>query len=111
MKKIVALLRVSTNKQDLESQKMDLLKYLIKEGYKEDEIEWIEAKGASAVKASASYLQMLENVKESLINNNIKTLVIWHLNRLGRKKKYIQDMINWFEENKIQLICLNPFVK
>lgn len=111
MKKILALLRVSTTQQDLASQQMDILKYLTKEGYQEEEIEWIEAKGASAVKASKSYLQMLSDVKDILTTKGIKTLVIWHLNRLGRKKKYIQDMINWFVDNQIQLICLNPFVK
>ena len=48
MKKILAILRVSTEKQELESQKLELGTYLKTKGFQDKEIQWLEAKGASA---------------------------------------------------------------
>ena len=104
--KILSVLRASTVQQDLESQKEDMLKFCKEKGF--DEIVWIETKGASARKANKQYLQMLEDIKNTIINNDIKYVAFWHLNRLGRIESYIQQMKEWFIQNKIQVYIKNP---
>lgn len=108
-KKILCVLRTSTMQQEIDSQKADMLGYLLSQGYKNDEIEWLISKGASARKASKAYLQMLEQIKSIIISSTtIKCCAVWHLNRLGRIGKYLDEMKNWFIDNHIQLLCKNP---
>lgn len=108
-KKILCVIRTSTLKQEIESQKMDMINYLKSKGYKDSEIEWLEAKGASARTVNKAYLEMLDAIKSTILGSNtIKCCAVWHLNRLGRKGKYLDEMKNWFIDNHIQLICKTP---
>jgi len=108
-KKILCVLRVSTIQQEIESQKRDMVSFLQNKSYGEDEIEWIEAEGASAIKADSKYLEMLDGIKTIVSNSNtIKAVAFWHLNRLGRKKTYLDYMVNWFRDNHIQLYTKVP---
>ncbi len=109
MKKILCVLRTSTLQQEIESQKQDMLSFLLSKGYQEEEIEWLVSKGASARKASKAYLQMLEQIKSiCLTSDTIKSCAVWHLNRLGRIGKYLDEMKNWFIDNHIQLYVKTP---
>lgn len=109
-KKILAILRVSTDLQELRSQKNDMLNFLTSKGYSEEEIEWIEAKGASARKANKKYLDFIEEIKQKTGGENgIKTVALWHLNRLGRIKYYLTMMEHYFVTNQIQMYCKNGF--
>lgn len=104
MKKIIALVRVSTDKQEIESQKFEMLKYCKELKFKESEILWVEAKGASARKEDKAYKDMLEQLKSELQNTpTIKAVAMWHLNRLGRNEDTLISLKKWFIENKIQV--------
>ena len=46
MKKILCVLRTSTIRQEIESQKSDMVNFLLSKGYQEEEIEWLMSKGA-----------------------------------------------------------------
>ena len=108
-KKILCVLRTSTMQQEIESQKDDMLAFLLSKGFKDDEIEWLVSKGASARKASKAYLQMLDQIKSiCLTSPTIKSCAVWHLNRLGRIGKYLDEMKNWFIDNHIQLYVKTP---
>lgn len=108
-KKVLCVLRTSTMQQEIDSQKADMLSYLLSNGYKDDEIEWLVSKGASARKASKAYIRMLDQIKSIISSSDtIKCCAVWHLNRLGRIGKYLDEMKNWFIENHIQLLCKNP---
>lgn len=106
MKKVLCVIRESTLRQEVESQKMDMIPFLLSKGFKENEIEWMEVQGASAIKANDVYLNYLEEVKERSLC--IGCVAFWHLNRLGRQKKYITMMEAFFKTNKIQVFIKNP---
>ena len=108
MKKILAVIRESTEQQEIESQKKELTEFCISKGFKVEEIEYIAEKGASARKVNKKYLQMLEDIKTTLITKDIKCCAFWHLNRLGRVKSKIDEMQEWFVKNKIQVYIKNP---
>ena len=56
MGKILLILRVSTDAQDLEEQKREMIEFALSEGYSIDNIICREAKGASAIKINETYL-------------------------------------------------------
>ena len=108
-KKILCIVRASTEQQETESQKKELVEYCQKLGFAVDEMEFIEVAGASARKLNDKYIQMLEDIKTTLLSSNtIKSVAIWHLNRLGRVESKLHEMKEFFVNNKIQVYCKNP---
>lgn len=104
MKKILCVIRVSTTKQETESQHNDMAKWLSSMGYKENEIEWLESAGASARSLNAKYIEMLEDIKRITTTTTIKTVALWHINRLGRVESKLMEMKEFFIKNKVQLL-------
>lgn len=103
MKKILGIIRVSTDRQETESQRYELLNYIKGLGYKESEIRWIEQKGASARKENKIYLDFIERIKTTILTENIKAVAMWHLNRLGRVEGTLIHLKEWFIKNNIQV--------
>lgn len=102
-KRVIGLIRVSTTTQELESQKNDLLKYIKSKGYTEEQVIWLEFKGASAIKINDKYVQMVAELKQIILDTNIKTVFLYHLNRLGRIYTYLGFFYDFFTKNKIQV--------
>lgn len=107
-KKILGLVRASSERQEVESQKQEVKDFILSKGYKSDEIEWYVVKGASARKEDERYLQMIQDVKFKLSSLGIKAVAMWHLNRLGRTKHSLATMEDYFVDNKIQVYIKNP---
>lgn len=109
-KTILCIIRASTVAQETESQKRELVDFCKTKGFVEEEMEFIEVAGASARKLNNEYRQMLEDIKSTILTTpTIKSVALWHLNRLGRVKKCLTDMEYFFVENQIQLYVKNGF--
>ncbi len=112
MKRVIGWVRTSTDKQELDDQKKELAEFLATEGYKEDEIEWISKKGASAAKMDDEYQAMVESMKQTVIENpQIEAVAVWHLNRAFRTEKAYIDIKEFLVSNGVNLISKNPYVK
>lgn len=110
-KTILCAIRVSTERQETESQKQEMLQFCLSLGYTEDNIEWIEVAGASARKLNSKYIQMLEDIKNKILSTpTIKAAAFWHLNRLGRVESKLMEMKEWFIANRIQVFIKNPSI-
>ena len=108
-KKILCIIRASTEKQETESQKKELVAYCITKGFAVEEMAFIEVAGASARKLNDKYIQMLEDIKATLLSSpTINAVALWHLNRLGRVESKLHEMKEFFVTNKIQVYCKNP---
>lgn len=107
--KILAVIRSSTDKQETESQKNEMIEFCKSKGF--DEIEIIEVAGASAVKLNKKYIQMIEDIKSAILMNNIKYVAFWHLNRLGRNETKLAEMKEFFKTNKIQVYIKYPSIQ
>lgn len=103
---VLVFLRVSTEVQDLENQKIEMRDFVKSMGY--DNIIYIEGKGASAIKISDEYIEMYEEVKQHIINKDIDAVAVWAVNRLARSEEWFVKFKNLFIENKIQFIVKNP---
>lgn len=108
-KTILCIIRASTEKQETESQKKELVAYCKAKGFAEEQMAFIEVAGASARKLNKKYIQMLEDIKATILTNpTIKSVALWHLNRLGRVESKLHEMKEFFVTNKIQVYCKNP---
>lgn len=108
-KTILCIIRASTEKQETESQKKELVEYCKAKGFVEDEMAFIEVAGASARKLNKKYIQMLEDIKATLLTTpTIKTVALWALNRLGRVESKLHEMKEFFVAHKIQVYCKTP---
>lgn len=109
MSKVLAIIRASTDRQETESQKLELLEYLKGFGYSKESVVIIEVAGASAYKKNQKYLMMLEKIKNDILADpDIKAVGLWNLDRLGRVDDCLIEMKNWFIKHKIQLYCKSP---
>ena len=107
--KALAVLRVSTTSQQIEDQKEELYAYIKSMGY--DEIEPVEAIGASAIKLDEKYLAMADSIKEKILEGGIDAVAVWEISRLGRNEVILMGFKEFFIENKVQFICKNPSLK
>ena len=106
--KVLVFLRVSTEAQDLQDQKNEMISYVKTYGYDEKDIIFLENKGASAIKLNDKYLEMIATLKNYINNRVIDCVAVWHINRLGRSDEVLTELKNIFIKNKIQFICKNP---
>lgn len=106
-KRIIGLVRVSTDRQETESQKNELKYLLSKKGFSKEDIVWIEEK-ASATKSNEKYDNFIAEVKEKCLSDNIRNIGCWSLNRIGRRETALIDFKQFCIENKIQLYCFEP---
>lgn len=105
--RILCIIRTSTLQQELDSQHSEMELFCRSLGY--SDIVWLEAKGASARSLNKVYLELLEEVKVTILRDStINAVGLWHLNRLGRKEKYLVDMKVWFIEHNINVYIKNP---
>lgn len=107
MGKAVIFVRVSTLKQNLESQEADLRKCAIFDGFNESDIIYI-GKKESGYKLEEDEREGLEELHNLIEQEDIDTVYIWEISRLSRKPKILYSISDKLLENKIQLKCLNP---
>ncbi len=108
MKKAVLFVRVSTEKQTLESQIEALKRTAFIDGYGDSDIIVI-AKKESGVKLKEAEREGLNELKAVIESNDIDCVYIFELSRLSRDPMTlysVRDKI--FRNNKVQLKCLKP---
>ena len=69
MAKGIILTRTSTTRQEIESQKQELIDYAIADGYKKNDLIIIEGVGASATKLNDVYLAEIEKLYNTIKND------------------------------------------
>ena len=86
MAKVLCIVRSSTVAQEIETQKKELIEFARTKGYDDVDMVFIEAQGASARSLNKKYIKMLEDIKNTILNDTdeIKAVALWALNRLGR---------------------------
>lgn len=111
MKKVIALIRTSTDKQEVESQRNEVISLILSDNYKEDEIEVVGGAGASAIKLDDQYLKNLNRVYELINTGNIESVYAWGIDRIGRNEEVLMKFKNTLINNKVQLVIKNPSLK
>ena len=109
MKKVITLVRTSTNKQEIDSQIFENVEYLKKIGYDEDEIIVIGCAGASAIKVDEQYQKNINEFYTTLENTpTIELVFCWSIDRIGRNEEILMKFKNTLITKKIQLQIKEP---
>ena len=109
--KAIVVLRVSTESQEIDSQKAELVPFAAQYGYKEEDLVYVEAIGASAIKLDQKYMEMAGRIKKLILDGGIGCVFVWEISRLGRNEVILMDFKEFFIKHKIQFICKNPSLK
>ena len=97
--KTIAYLRVSTNKQELENQRLEILKYAQKEGLKINTVMELQISSRKTTKA-----RQIDSLLEALQAED--TLIVSELSRLGRSVGQIIQIVDTLIKKKIKFIAV-----
>lgn len=112
MAKAILLVRVSTTKQEIDTQKKELIEYAMADGYNKNDLIIIEGVGASAIKLNDIYLAEIENLYQTIENDkSINAVYAWEISRIGRNEEKLMQIKNFLISHKVQLVIKNPSLR
>lgn len=109
MKKVICFTRVSTTAQDLEPQKKAVKNAILSDGFKEDEIAYVEGKESGF--KDEEERETIKLLKQALEDNpEAKDIYIFAIDRLARRVSiFLSIKENILDKNGINLTFLNPY--
>lgn len=111
--KAVIWVRVSTDKQEIETQREELIKVALEDGYKKNQLIYLGAKGASAIKKNETYERELKNLENEIDNNpDVTCIYVWEVSRLIREQeKTFFDIKAKLIDKHIQFVLMQPSIR
>lgn len=107
--KAIVIIRTSTDKQEVESQKKEVIELAKSDGFTEDNIIVIGDKGASAIKEDEKYKQNISLLKSYITSDkDISCVYAWAIDRLGRREVTLFELKEYLINHKVNLIIKNP---
>ena len=82
MAQIILLIRVSTTRQEIETQRKELIELATSDGWKNEDLIFVEGVGASAIKFNKLYEKQLDELYDTLDNNDIAAVYAWEISRI-----------------------------
>ena len=111
MAQIILLIRTSTTRQEIEAQKNELIQLATSDGWKNEDLIVIEGVGASAIKFNKIYEKQLDELYNTIDNNDIAAVYAWEISRIGRDEEILMHFKNHLIQRKIQLVIKNPSLR
>lgn len=105
--KALILARVSTDKQQLESQIEKLVDEAKRLGYNKDDITIISGK-ESGVKLDIEERQTIQQMKQYIETGLYNMVLIWEVSRLARRPKVLYEVREYLIERHVNLRCMTP---
>lgn len=106
--KVIALIRVSTQQQDFQAQKEAVIREIIHDGYKEEQIKIVEGK-ESAIKNDEQHRETLNEMKRIIEGNpTVESVYVFAIDRLARKVSIVLSVKDYLLERNINLTFLYP---
>ena len=108
--KVIALYRVSTERQDLTRQQVELRRALAIDGYTEDQIIEVGNK-ESGVLLNAAEREGIQAMKQHIEQDNVIAVYVHELSRLSRRAADTFQLRDYLQAHQVQLVCINPSIK
>lgn len=109
---VILWVRVSTDRQEIDSMKKDLIDLAKSDGFTESQMIVIGSVGASARKLDSKYLEDINTLIDHCENNtNIVAVYCWEVSRLARKLEKYTQVRATVKDNGIQLIVYKPYFR
>ena len=99
---IAAYIRISDPDQNIDSQREAIERWLKNHGHNLDEVQWFEDKYTGKTLERPAF----DELQKAIFNGEVKTVVIWKLNRIARS---LRDGINVVHDwciKDIRLVCI-----
>lgn len=110
MKKVIILARVSSAAQSYKQQVEDLKEMAKADGYKENDILIINNK-ESAIKNDEEHLLGLNEMKDAIDANPIKSVYVREISRIGRREEVNLSIKKYLADKGIQLVVKTPSIR
>lgn len=107
--KAIIMIRTSTISQEVETQRVEVSNYAIRDGYDPSNLIVIGDKGASAIKLDDLYMFNLESMfKQIEDDGDINCVYAFAIDRLGRNEEILFKIKNFLIQRKVNLKIMNP---
>ena len=111
MSKAVIFVRVSTDAQDFDEQKRELVALAHVEGDGDSDLLFIEHK-ESAICLAEDEREGLNELKALITeDSDVNCVFLWEVSRLARRQTVLYSMLEFFESHNTQLIIKEPSLK
>lgn len=111
MEQIILLIRTSTERQEIEAQKNDLIHLAELDGYAKSQMVIIEGQGASAIKLNETYLAEMEELYNTIETQDIVAVYAWEISRIGRNEELLMKFKNFLIDKGVQLVIMHPSLR
>ena len=108
--KVIGLIRVSTQVQQLESQSEKVKEAILRDGFEESDIILIEDK-ESGSKLSEEERAGLNRLKHCIETEDVAAVYAYEISRISRRASVVFSIRDYLISKGIQLVILNPFFK
>ena len=108
MKDIIAIIRTSTERQEIESQRNELLAFIKNDGIDESRVTVIGEAGASAIKLDEEYRRNLDEVYSLINKGGVRCVYAWALDRIGRNEQVMFGFKQFLVDHGVNLKIVNP---
>ncbi len=98
--RVCCYLRVSTEDQSVESQKLQLTEYCDRRGWTE-RVGWFIDRASGAKWNRAALGVMMDDVREGTVD----VVLTWKIDRLARSLNHLAQMIGEFQTHNVALVC------
>lgn len=105
--KAIALIRVSTQAQEFESQTFMVKEAILRDGYDESNIILIEDK-ESGSKLSEEERSGLNRLKRAIETEPVDAVYVYEVSRISRRTAVVFSIRDYLISRQIQLVVLNP---
>ena len=106
--KVIGLIRTSTARQEVESQKAEIINMIKADGYSDNDIVIVGNAGASAIKLDEEYQNNINEVYNLIEKGDIKCVYAWGIDRIGRNEEVLMQFKNRLIKNGVNLKIKNP---
>lgn len=108
MTQYLAIIRTSTERQEVETQRKELLEFIKKDGVDTKQVTVIGEAGASAIKLDERYKRNLEKVYSIIDQGGVKCVYAWALDRIGRNEEVMFRFKQYLIDHQVNLKIVNP---
>lgn len=106
-KTIAAYIRVSTQEQNLSSQKAELLKYLNNHGIDMSRVVWYEDKETGANLQRPAF----ERLQADIFAGRVSTVLVWKLDRLSRDMRDGINVLGEWAERGLRVVSVTQQIE
>lgn len=112
MAKAIVWVRTSTEEQEVETQRALLTEKAKRDNFKEEDLVYIGAAGASAIKMNELYQREVNELLGKIHSDpDITTVYVWEVSRLARNELAFYQMKDALIGRHIQLVCDVPSIR